>query len=310
MKNNKVAFVFPGQGSQAVGMLADLAAKYGIVGKLFAEAAEILDYDLWKIVAKGPLDELNKTIHTQPALLVADIAVWHIWQELGGRMPSMMAGHSLGEYAALVVAGALGFDDAVSLVAIRARIMQDAVPAGEGAMAVILGLPAEQVMAICEQAAEGEIVEAVNFNSPGQTVIAGDIEAVERAMLLMKEAGARRAKLLPVSVPSHCQLMKTVSLELAKYLEDTVFRKPQIPVISNADVSINEEPAKIKLALIRQLYNPVRWIETIEFIADKGVKTIVECGPGKILNGLNKRIAPELQLFNLNSVESFADLLT
>lgn len=285
-----LAFVFPGQGSQAVGMLADLAAAEGQVKNTFAEASEALGYDLWKIVAEGPAEELNQTHITQPAMLSAGIAVWRIWQEKGGAAPAVVAGHSLGEYSALVAAGALGFADAVSLVAERGKLMQEAVPAGTGSMAAILGLDDAKVIEVCEQAAEGEVVSAVNFNANGQVVIAGQVAAVERAVGLAKEAGAKRAVVLPVSVPSHCALMKPAADKLAERLAGISISTPQIPVINNADVSKATDANAIRDALVRQLYSPVRWVETVQAMEGEGVDTLLECGPGKVLIGLNKRI--------------------
>ena len=290
-----LAFVFPGQGSQSVGMLADLAASEALVEQTFAEASEVLGYDLWQKASAGPSDELNQTHITQPAMLAAGIAVWRIWQQKGGATPTMMAGHSLGEYSALVAAGALAFADGIRLVAERGRLMQQAVPAGSGAMAAILGLDDAQVVAVCEQAAEGEVVSAVNFNAIGQVVIAGQTAAVDRAMALAKEAGAKRALPLPVSVPSHCALMQPAADELGKLLAGITINSPSIPVINNADVARSEDPAAIRDALVRQLSSPVRWVETVQTMAADGVDTLVECGPGKVLMGLNKRIVKEMK---------------
>jgi len=272
-------------------MLAELAEAEAQVKNTFAEASDALGYDLWKVVAEGPADELNQTHITQPAMLSAGIAVWRIWQEKGGAAPTVMAGHSLGEYSALVAAGALGFADAVSLVAERGKLMQEAVPAGTGSMAAILGLDAAKVIEVCEQAAEGEVVSAVNFNANGQVVIAGHAAAVERAVNLAKEAGAKRALVLPVSVPSHCELMKPAAEKLAERLADISINTPAIPVINNVDVSKAGDADAIRDALVRQLYSPVRWVETVQAMEGEGVDTLVECGPGKVLVGLNKRIA-------------------
>jgi [acyl-carrier-protein] S-malonyltransferase len=290
-----LAFVFPGQGSQSVGMLAELAASEVLVGQTFAEASEVLGYDLWQKVSEGPLEDLNQTHITQPAMLAAGIAVWRVWQQRGGATPAMMAGHSLGEYSALVAAGALGFADAIRLVEARGKLMQQAVPAGSGAMAAILGLEDAQVIAVCEQAAQGEIVSAVNFNAIGQVVIAGQSAAVARAIELAKEAGAKRAMPLPVSVPSHCALMQPAAAELAKLLDGITITAPSIPVINNADVQQQTEPAAIRDALVRQLYSPVRWVESVQHMHGAGVETLVECGPGKVLVGLNKRIVKEMK---------------
>ncbi len=289
-----LALVFPGQGSQAVGMLGELAAAESQVGATFAEASEALGYDLWKVVAEGPAEELNQTHITQPAMLSAGIAVWRIWQEKGGATPAVMAGHSLGEYTALVAAGAIGFADAVALVAERGKLMQAAVPAGTGSMAAILGLDDDKVVDVCAHAAVGEVVSAVNFNANGQVVIAGHVAAVERAVELAKEAGAKRAVILPVSVPSHCELMKPAAEKLAERLATINVSAPQIPVINNADVSKASDADAIRDALVRQLYSPVRWVETVQAMAGEGVDTLIECGPGKVLVGLNKRIVKEM----------------
>ncbi len=284
------AFVFPGQGSQSIGMLADLAAAFPLVTETFAEASAVLGYDLWEVVQAGPESRLNSTDVTQPAMLAAGVATWRVWEARGGARPVYMAGHSLGEYSALVCAGALDFADAVGLVAERGRLMQGAVPAGEGAMAAILGLDDEAVRAACAGAAKGEVVEAVNYNSPGQVVIAGQHAAVERAIEQAKAAGAKRAVLLPVSVPSHCSLMRPAAEQLAARLADVMLRAPQIPVINNVDVASPDAPEAIRDALTRQLYQPVRWVEIIQYLAEQGVSQLYECGPGKVLVGLNKRI--------------------
>ena len=290
-----LAFVFPGQGSQAVGMLGELAQVEPLVQATFAEASAALGYDLWKLVSEGPAEELNQTHITQPAMLSAGIAVWRIWQEKGGAVPAVLAGHSLGEYAALVAAGALDFKDAVSLVAERGRLMQEAVPAGSGSMAAILGLDDAKVIEVCENAAQGDVVSAVNFNANGQVVIAGQVAAVERAVELAKAAGAKRAVVLPVSVPSHCALMKPAADKLAERLAGISINAPQIPVINNCNVSKASDADAIRDVLVRQLYSPVRWVETIQAMAEEGVDTLVECGPGKVLVGLNKRIVKEMK---------------
>jgi [acyl-carrier-protein] S-malonyltransferase len=275
-------------------MLAELAAAEPQVASTFAEASAALGYDLWKIVAEGPAEELNQTHITQPAMMSAGVAVWRIWQEKGGAAPVVLAGHSLGEYTALVAAGALDFKDAVALVAERGRLMQEAVPAGTGSMAAILGLDDAAVIDVCDKAAQGEVVSAVNFNANGQVVIAGQVAAVERAVVLAKEAGAKRAVVLPVSVPSHCALMKPAADKLAERLAGVTIHAPQIPVINNCDVSKASDADAIRDALVRQLYSPVRWVETIQAMAGEGVDTLVECGPGKVLVGLNKRIVKEM----------------
>lgn len=285
-----LAFVFPGQGSQSQGMLQDLADNYSIVGETFKQASDSLGYDLWQIVQEGPAEKLNSTDVTQPAMLAAGVATWRVWQEKGGNSPAMMAGHSLGEYTALVCAGSLDFADAIGLVAERGRLMQEAVPAGEGAMAAILGMEDDAVRQACEDAAEGEVLSPVNFNSPGQVVAAGNKAAIERLVNLAKDRGAKRALVLPVSVPSHCSLMQPAADKLAEVLSNVDVQAPRIPVINNVDVATPDDPAAIRDALVRQLYNPVRWVETVQKMAADGVDRLVECGPGKVLVGLNKRI--------------------
>lgn len=285
-----LAFVFPGQGSQSEGMLGALAAEFAEVEETFREASEVLGYDLWDIVQNGPAEKLNSTDITQPAMLAAGVAVWRVWQAKGGAQPSVLAGHSLGEYTALVCAGSLAFTDAIKLVAERGRLMQQAVPAGTGAMAAVLGLDDDAVRQACTDAASGEVLEAVNFNSPGQVVVAGHKAAVERVVDLAKERGAKRALVLPVSVPSHCALMKPAAEQLATVLQDVAIQAPTIPVINNADVATPSQPDAIRDALVRQLYSPVRWVETIQKMAAEDVDRLVECGPGKVLAGLNKRI--------------------
>lgn len=285
-----LAFVFPGQGSQSEGMLKDLADSYPVVGETFQQASDRLGYDLWSVVQNGPADKLNSTDVTQPAMLAAGVATWRVWQEKGGAQPAVMAGHSLGEYSALVCAGSLDFSDAIGLVAERGRLMQEAVPAGEGAMAAILGLDDDAVRQACAEAAEGDVLAPVNFNSPGQVVAAGNRVAVERLVNVARERGAKRALVLPVSVPSHCSLMKPAADKLATVLADIDMKAPQIPVINNVDVATPDDPAAIREALVRQLYNPVRWVETIQKMAADGVDRLIECGPGKVLAGLNKRI--------------------
>ena len=284
------AIVFPGQGSQSVGMLAELAGAWPVVGETFAEASATLGYDLWQRVQEGPDTELNRTTVTQPAMLAAGVAVWRVWQARGGAAPAVMAGHSLGEYSALVCADAIDFADAIRLVAERGRLMQEAVPEGVGAMAAILGLDDDTVRDVCEQAAQGEICSAVNFNSPGQVVIAGHDAAVERAMAMARERGARRALKLPVSVPSHCELMQPAAERLAEQLAGIEITPPAIPVLHNVDVSRHDQPDAIRRALALQLYRPVRWVETIGAMKGQGADAVIEAGPGKVLTGLNKRI--------------------
>lgn len=301
---SKFAIVFPGQGSQAVGMLAELGEQYDIVKETFAQASETLGYDLWSLVQNGPVEDLNQTFRTQPALLASSVAIWRVWQQLGLAQPANLAGHSLGEYSALVCAGVIDFKQAIKLVELRGQLMQEAVPAGTGAMYAIIGLDDEAIAKACEDAAQGEVVSPVNFNSPGQVVIAGSKNAVERAGVLCKEAGAKRALPLPVSVPSHCALMKPAADKLAIALESIEFNAPQIPVINNVDVVAETDPAKIKDALVRQLYSPVRWTESVELMSNHGVEKLLEMGPGKVLTGLTKRIVKSLEAAAVNDMAS------
>ncbi|MFT4463762.1 MAG: ACP S-malonyltransferase [Sodalis sp. (in: enterobacteria)] len=300
------AMVFPGQGSQTVGMLAELAADHAVVEATFAEASAALGYDLWQRVQQGPAEELNKTWQTQPTLLASSVALWRVWQQQGGRAPALLAGHSLGEYSALVCAGSLDFTAAIALVALRGKLMQEAVPSGSGAMSAIIGLDNDAIAAACERVAQGQVVSPVNFNSPGQVVIAGHKEAVERAGVFCKEAGAKRALPLPVSVPSHCALMRPAAEKLAQALEAVTFVAPRIPVINNVDVRAEQDPAAIRQALVRQLYSPVRWTETVEYLAAQGVEVLLEVGPGKVLTGLTKRIVGTLSGAAVNDPASLA----
>jgi [acyl-carrier-protein] S-malonyltransferase len=304
-----LAFVFPGQGSQSMGMLDALANEFTDVEKTFRAASEVLGYDLWDIVQNGPAEKLNSTDITQPAMLAAGVAVWRVWQAKGGAQPAVLAGHSLGEYSALVCGGSLAFEDAIKLVAERGRLMQEAVPAGTGAMAAVLGLDDDTVRAACTEAAAGEVVEAVNFNSPGQVVVAGHKTAVERTVELAKAKGAKRALLLPVSVPSHCALMQPAAEKLATVLEGVAIQAPQIPVINNVDVAMPTDPAAIRSALVRQLHSPVRWVETIQKMAADGVDRLIECGPGKVLVGLNKRIERNMAAQAVFDADSLAAAL-
>ncbi|WP_431222695.1 ACP S-malonyltransferase [Serratia sp. L9] len=303
------AFVFPGQGSQTVGMLADLATQFPIVEQTFSEASAALGYDLWQLVQQGPVEELNKTWQTQPALLAASVAIFRVWRQQGGKMPAMMAGHSLGEYSALVCAGVLEFAAAIRLVELRGKLMQEAVPEGTGAMYAIIGLDNESIAKACEASAQGQVVSPVNFNSPGQVVIAGNKEAVERAGAACKAAGAKRALPLPVSVPSHCALMKPAAEKLALALEDVAFSAPQVAVINNVDVRAETAPEAIRSALVRQLYSPVRWTESVEFMAAEGISLLLEAGPGKVLTGLTKRIVATLTAAAVNDTASLAAAL-
>lgn len=288
------ACVFPGQGSQSVGMLDALAAAEPRVKQTFEEASDALGYDLWKLVSTGPETELNATERTQPALLAAGVAVWRVWTARGGPRPAWLAGHSLGEYTALVCAGALDFADGIRLVEFRGRAMQEAVPAGVGAMAAVLGLDDDAVRAACAEAAGGEVVAAVNFNSPGQVVIAGHAGAVARASESCKARGAKRVVPLPVSVPSHCLLMKPAADRLAARLREIEVRTPQVPVVHNVDVMTHSDPDAIRSALVAQLYNPVRWVETVHWLGQQGARTLLEFGPGKVLAGLVKRIDKDM----------------
>ena len=287
--SKKIAFVFPGQGSQAVGMLAEMAAVEPVIQQTFTAASDVLGYDLWQLVQDGPDSELNQTDKTQPVMLAAGVAMYRAWQNKADIMPAVMAGHSLGEYTALVCAGAIPFAAAIDLVEQRGRFMQQAVPAGEGAMAAILGLDDAQVIKCCEEAAEGDIISAVNFNSPGQVVVAGTAGAVDRITSIAKAAGAKRALVLPVSVPSHCELMLPAAEQMAPLLASVEITRPSISVIHNADVASHPSADAIRDALLRQLYNPVRWVESVQQIAANDINTLVECGPGKVLAGLNKR---------------------
>lgn len=291
-----VAFVFPGQGSQSSGMLADLAATHSTVQATFTEASDALGYDLWKLVQDGPELELNQTTKTQPALLASSVATWRVWNENSQTRPVIMAGHSLGEYSALVCAGAISFSDAIQLVADRGAYMQEAVPEGTGSMAAILGLDDIQVEDVCTQAAQGQIVSAANFNSAGQVVIAGHKDAVERAVELAKTAGAKRSIVLPVSVPSHCALMQKAADKFAVRLNTIEFQQPEIAVLHNIDATGRQNIADIKLALQAQLCQPVRWVKTIQTMIENNVTTVIECGPGKVLSGLIKRIDRSLNI--------------
>jgi [acyl-carrier-protein] S-malonyltransferase len=289
----KLAFVFPGQGSQQVGMMAGYAA-HPIVEATFAAASEALNENLWDLVQNGPAEALNLTRNTQPVMLASGVAVWRAWREAGGPLPSIMAGHSLGEYTALVAADALAFADAVPLVRFRAEAMQDAVPAGDGAMAAIIGGDDDAVLAACAEAAQSQVVEAVNFNAPGQLVIAGHRTAVERAIVAAKARGAKRAMLLPVSAPFHCSLLAPAAERLALRLAHVDVKKPSIPVLHNVDVATHDAPDEIRNALARQAASPVRWTAIVRAMADAGVTHVVECGPGKVLTGLTRRIAEHI----------------
>lgn len=300
------AFFFPGQGSQSVGMMQGFSS-HSIVKQTFDEASAVLGVDFWKMATEAN-DEINLTENTQPIMLTAGMATWRVYQSLGGKLPTVMAGHSLGEYTALVAAGALTFADALPLVKYRAQVMQQAVPEGQGAMAAILGLDDDTVRAVCSEASQGQVVQAVNFNSPGQVVIAGDKAAVERGMELAKAKGAKRALPLPVSVPSHCDLMQPAADQLRDYLQNVTVHVPLVPVLHNADVAAYNDATQIKDALVRQLHHPVRWVETVQQLAAQEVLSAAECGPGKVLAGLAKRIVADMRcdaLVNDESMHAF-----
>ena len=299
-----LALIFPGQGSQQLGMLRELAERYSVVGTTFEEASDALSYDLWKVVQEGPEASLNATECTQPALLSASVAIWRVWQELEGPRPTVMAGHSLGEYSAMVCAGVMGFAEGVKLVRLRGDAMQQAVPAGEGGMAAILGLDNEAVEAACAQAAQGEVVSAVNYNAPGQVVIAGGKAAVERAIAACQDAGAKRALPLPVSVPSHCDLMRPAADRLATAMQDIELRPPRYTVIQNVDAEAHADVDTLRTRLIEQLYQPVRWTSCVEAMAAQGANVFIECGPGKVLTGLNKRIVRGSKSLAVNDPDS------
>jgi [acyl-carrier-protein] S-malonyltransferase len=304
----KFAFVFPGQGSQSRGMMAGYS-DFPVVRNAFAEASDILDQDLWQLVTEGTDAELNATVNTQPVMLAAGVAVYRAWESQNGATPSIMAGHSLGEYSALVAAGALSFKDALPLVRFRATCMQNAVPEGVGGIAAILGLDDEVVKQVCAEGSQGEVLEAVNFNSPGQVVIAGNRSAVERGMEIAKGKGAKRAIMLPMSVPSHCSLLKGAAEELRGYLKDIAIKTPSITVLHNADVKSHSNGDEIKDALVRQLYSPVRWVETVQAFGQHGITHNVECAPGKVLAGLNKRAAADQTPLAINDNDALRNAL-
>jgi [acyl-carrier-protein] S-malonyltransferase len=308
-QNYNLAFVFPGQGSQSVGMMSAMAAVYPQVKQTFQQASEVLGLDLWRLVEQGPEVDLNQTENTQPAMLAAGVAIWRLWCENTATRPAWMAGHSLGEYTALVCSEALKFEDAIKLVAERGRLMQAAVPAGVGAMAAILGLQDHEVVNACAEAAQGEIVAAANFNAPGQVVIAGDTAAVDRAIELMKALGAKRAIKLPVSVPSHCKLMEGAADKLDELLQNIPVEMPKMTLMHNADVKSHGSPEVIRHALKEQLFNPVRWVECVKFMREQSVAGFVECGPGKVLMGLNKRIAPDAVHLSIFDPESLTNVM-
>ncbi len=299
-----LAIVFPGQGSQSLGMLSDLGNQYPSVMSTCNQASDVLGYDIWKLMQSGPEQELNRTEKTQPALLTAGVAIWNLWKELGGQSPRLLAGHSLGEYTALVASGVLEFQDAVKLVQERGRLMQAAVPEGVGAMAAILGLEDELIKQVCTESAQGEIVSAANFNSPGQVVIAGNINAVNRATEAAKAAGAKRAIILPVSVPSHCLLMQDAAGQLLQNMNKLDFHPPGYPVIHNVDAGIHKEPDAIRAILSAQLFQSVQWVKTVQTMAQQGITRIIEFGPGKVLAGLIKRIDKTIETLTIYDPES------
>ncbi|PAU59477.1 [acyl-carrier-protein] S-malonyltransferase [Pseudomonas sp. PIC25] len=301
-----LAFVFPGQGSQSLGMLAEQGAQQPLVLDAFAEASEALGYDLWALTQQGPEEQLNQTDKTQPAILTASVALWRLWLAQGGVRPAFVAGHSLGEYSALVAAGSLGLADAARLVERRGQLMQQAVPAGQGGMAAILGLEDADVLAACAEAAQGEVVSAVNFNAPGQVVVAGARAAVERAIEACKARGAKRAMALPVSVPSHCELMRPAAERFAETVSAIGWQKPEIPLVQNVSAAVVSDLDTLKRDLLAQLYSPVRWVESMVRLAENGVTDLVECGPGKVLSGLNKRCVKGVNTHNLDTPEAFA----
>jgi len=287
-------------------MLAELGAQQSVIVDTFAEASSALGYDLWALTQNGPEEQLNQTDKTQPAILAASVAIWRLWLAEGGAQPAFVAGHSLGEYSALVAAGSLPFADAVKLVELRGQLMQQAVPAGQGGMAAILGLDDVDVLAACAEAAQGEVVSAVNFNAPGQVVIAGSVSAVERAIEACKAKGAKRAMALPVSVPSHCDLMRPAAERFAASVEAIAWQAPQIPLVQNVSAAVVADLDALKRDLLAQLYSPVRWVESMVVLGDRGVTSLVECGPGKVLSGLNKRCVKGVNTYNLDTPEAFA----
>lgn len=303
------AFVFPGQGSQALGMLSNIAAEHTVIQDTFAEASSALGYDLWKLVQEGPKEQLDQTDKTQPAILTASVALWRLWCEQTDVLPSYVAGHSLGEYSALVAADSLPFAEAVKLVELRGQLMQKAVPAGQGAMAAILGLTDDEVIVACAEAALGQVVSAVNFNAPGQVVIAGNTDAVARAIEVCKAKGAKRALPLPVSVPSHCELMRPAAEQFADSLAAATWKNPAIAIVQNVTADVSRDLQTLKENLLAQLYNPVRWVESMQILAKLGVTTFVECGPGKVLGGLNKRCVKEAEVFALETPDAFTATL-
>lgn len=307
--NSSTAFVFPGQGSQQVGMLAEHAQKSTIVRDTFEQASSVLGYDLWKLVQDGPQEQLNLTENSQPALLASSVAIWRLIQAERAVAPGLLAGHSLGEWSALVCAGVVDYASAIELVQLRGRYMQEAVPVGVGSMAAIIGLDDAAIVAVCEEAAEAEVVSAVNFNSPGQVVIAGHVAAVERAMALCKARGAKRALPLAVSAPFHTSLMKPAAERLAEHIAETEFRAPSIPVVHNVNAQVERDPAAIKALMVEQIYAPVQWVACVEQLQSQGVTHVVECGPGKVLGGLIKRIAKPIVCYATDPLTAFGEVV-
>jgi|TARA_B110000908_G_scaffold141620_1_gene169364 [acyl-carrier-protein] S-malonyltransferase len=308
--NSNLAFVFPGQGSQKIGMLADLAAANSSVEQTFQQASEVLGYDCWDLLQNGEEDEINLTERTQPILLAASVAIWRLWQQQGGPNPAAMAGHSLGEWSALVCADAVDFGDAVKIVRARGAFMQQAVPVGVGAMAAIMGIDDQIVIDACSEAAQGQVVAAVNFNAPGQVVIAGDADAVARATAICKKGGAKRAVELPVSAPFHTSLMRPAADNLAELVEATTFRAPQIKIIHNVNAQTETDPQAIKTLMLEQIYKPVLWVDCVNGLAAGGAEMLIECGPGRVLNGLSKRIDRNLKSLSTDDVDSLENALT
>jgi [acyl-carrier-protein] S-malonyltransferase len=308
--NSNLAFVFPGQGSQKIGMLAELAAADPVVEQTFAEASEALGYDAWKLVQEGEQDDINLTERTQPILLASSVAIWRLWQKKGGPVPAQLAGHSLGEWSALVCSGVLEFGDAVNIVQARGAFMQEAVPVGVGAMAAILGIADEVILDACASACQNDVVDAVNFNAPGQVVIAGSAAAVDRAIEICKQAGAKRAMTLPVSAPFHTSLMQPAAEQLAELVNGTAFSKPQIPVLHNVHAQAESNPESIKALMLEQIYKPVMWVDCIQALKANGAQIMIECGPGRVLNGLTKRIDRNLTSFSTDDVASLENALT
>lgn len=303
------SILFPGQGSQALGMMSELADQHGLVKELFVEASDVLGVDLWSMAQQGPIESLSQTENTQPALLTAGVAAWRVWQQLGGASPSMMAGHSLGEYTALVSAGALSFADGVALVRDRGRYMQEAVPQEQGGMAAVLGLDDQIVIDVCAEAAQGDVLQAVNFNAPGQVVIAGSAEAIARGTELLKAAGARRALPLPVSIPAHSSLMSPASARLAERISNIELNLPEIPVLHNCNVQVAANTQEIAANLVTQLDSPVRWVESIEAMQQQGVELFIESGPGRVLGGMVKRIIKGANVACIEKPDAYAELL-